>query len=212
MQQPTSPSQWPANHPREQYNTHIPMPPFLSHAVNPSTPVATPGSQPAPTFLNHVYPCFSFDHDCTYDPTFWLDSSRAAPNQLRISNGSRSPACSCDRQDLPSLPGDNLNLATPLALPLQEPDLLPYSPPAGQAPSPSMQNLPNHNPVYQCKWLGCRSTTSFRREIDLMRHLKTVHVSPKAYPCTELNCPMGFGRKDHLKAHLKTHQQSHHRG
>jgi hypothetical protein len=34
---------------------------------------------------------------------------------------------------------------------------------------------------FRCKWEGCRSSTNFRREGDLIRHLRTIHISPNAY-------------------------------
>ncbi|KAL4746649.1 hypothetical protein BDW72DRAFT_184536 [Aspergillus terricola var. indicus] len=62
-------------------------------------------------------------------------------------------------------------------------------------------------PVSQCKWIGCRSSTPFIREADLIRHLRSVHIAPNAFFCDQHNCGKRFGRKDHLKAHLKTHQR-----
>ncbi|KAL4904743.1 hypothetical protein BDW74DRAFT_154507 [Aspergillus multicolor] len=58
-------------------------------------------------------------------------------------------------------------------------------------------------PVFQCKWEGCLTLNPFRREGDLIRHLKTIHISPARYPCLLKNCTKVFRRKDHLLQHQK---------
>ncbi|KAJ0419574.1 hypothetical protein BJY00DRAFT_285919 [Aspergillus carlsbadensis] len=70
--------------------------------------------------------------------------------------------------------------------------------------APSTEDAPRHRRILQCKWLGCRSTTIFPRESELVRHVKSVHISPKAFPCKEPNCGMGFGRRDHLRSHQRS--------
>ncbi|KAF9885311.1 hypothetical protein FE257_013028 [Aspergillus nanangensis] len=58
-----------------------------------------------------------------------------------------------------------------------------------QPVEPSLGSAPN----LQCKWQGCRSSTRFNRVNDLIRHIKTIHISPSAYPCLEDNCScLGF--------------------
>jgi hypothetical protein len=93
----------------------------------------------------------------------------------------------------------------------------------GQTPlaptSPSLTALPSPAPSshtttstsaqglftpQQCQWKNCSSSTIFQREGDLVRHLKTIHISPNAFPCPEPDCTRAFGRNDHLKNHLKT--------
>jgi hypothetical protein len=83
----------------------------------------------------------------------------------------------------------------------------------GSPTSPSRSTIPSPAPSstshgtflpQQCKWEDCGSSTIFQREGDLIRHLKTIHISPNAYPCPEPECPRAFGRNDHLKNHLKT--------
>ncbi|KAL4928146.1 uncharacterized protein BDV17DRAFT_264895 [Aspergillus undulatus] len=65
-------------------------------------------------------------------------------------------------------------------------------------------HTPNSNtPLFRCRWEGCQSSTLFRRETDLLRHIKTIHISPEAYPCPEANCDRVFGRKDHVAQHMK---------
>ncbi|KAJ0416234.1 hypothetical protein BJY00DRAFT_317119 [Aspergillus carlsbadensis] len=56
---------------------------------------------------------------------------------------------------------------------------------------------------FQCKWQGCANKPSFLREGDLIRHLKTIHISPDAYRCRVHPCHKPFGRKDHLLEHRK---------
>ncbi|KAL2813341.1 hypothetical protein BDW59DRAFT_167524 [Aspergillus cavernicola] len=58
-------------------------------------------------------------------------------------------------------------------------------------------------PSFQCKWEGCTSISHFARAIDLIRHIKTIHISPKAYPCLVKNCGKAFGRRDHLQEHTR---------
>ncbi|KAL4905587.1 hypothetical protein BDW74DRAFT_177959 [Aspergillus multicolor] len=67
--------------------------------------------------------------------------------------------------------------------------------------------LSEDRPVLNCLWLGCRSHNSFASVADLMRHLKSVHIAPKAFICPEVNCNSRFGRKDHLAVHQRTHQR-----
>ncbi|KAL4928161.1 uncharacterized protein BDV17DRAFT_264918 [Aspergillus undulatus] len=57
--------------------------------------------------------------------------------------------------------------------------------------------------LFVCKWEGCNPPSCFKRPGDLIRHLRTVHVSPDAFPCPVKGCDKVFGRKDHLKEHCK---------
>ncbi|KAL4789162.1 hypothetical protein BDV19DRAFT_395302 [Aspergillus venezuelensis] len=66
----------------------------------------------------------------------------------------------------------------------------------------SLSSSSHGAPIYRCRWEGCTSATLFRREADLMRHLKTIHVSPQAYHCPVFNCDRVFGRKDHVNQHV----------
>ncbi|KAL2801976.1 hypothetical protein BJX63DRAFT_416095 [Aspergillus granulosus] len=67
---------------------------------------------------------------------------------------------------------------------------------------PTQQTTSTFTPK-KCMWEGCNSSTSFQREGDLIRHLKTIHISPDAYPCHEAKCSKTFGRNDHLQNHLR---------
>ncbi|KAL2843457.1 hypothetical protein BJX68DRAFT_244004, partial [Aspergillus pseudodeflectus] len=71
--------------------------------------------------------------------------------------------------------------------------------------SPSASTHPTQptTPALQCRWQDCTSSTTFRREADLLRHVKTVHVSRDAYRCPESHCDRTFGRRDHLRAHRR---------
>jgi hypothetical protein len=52
-----------------------------------------------------------------------------------------------------------------------------------------------------CKWEGCKNTHPFSREADLLRHVKSVHISPGSYTCSEPRCRKSCSRKDNLAAH-----------
>ncbi|CEN60316.1 hypothetical protein ASPCAL02757 [Aspergillus calidoustus] len=56
-----------------------------------------------------------------------------------------------------------------------------------------------HVGVYQCRWEGCHPPRYFAREGDLWRHIRSIHVSPRAHACR--GCGRPFGRKDHLDPH-----------
>ncbi|KAL2843462.1 hypothetical protein BJX68DRAFT_270192 [Aspergillus pseudodeflectus] len=71
------------------------------------------------------------------------------------------------------------------------------------SPTPSSPATQTPFTPKRCGWVGCESDTLFTTESGLMRHLRTIHVSPEAYPCVEVGCPMKFGRNDHLVAHQK---------
>ncbi|KAH8700437.1 hypothetical protein BGW36DRAFT_357096 [Talaromyces proteolyticus] len=69
----------------------------------------------------------------------------------------------------------------------------------------------NHSPpksaTRKCRWEGCKYLGSFRRDADLLRHVKAVHVSPDAYTCPIVGCGKPFGRKDKMEAHRRAHIQ-----
>lgn len=52
-----------------------------------------------------------------------------------------------------------------------------------------------------CKWEGCKYADPFSRAADLLRHVKTVHISPGSYTCSEPRCGKSCSRKDNLAAH-----------
>lgn len=63
------------------------------------------------------------------------------------------------------------------------------------------------SPSFRCKWEGCTSTRHFSRVGDLIRHIKSIHITPKAYPCRVQNCEKAFGRADHLQEHTRHRHQ-----
>ncbi|KAE8356033.1 hypothetical protein BDV28DRAFT_145535 [Aspergillus coremiiformis] len=59
----------------------------------------------------------------------------------------------------------------------------------------------------RCRWEGCTFTRAFNRDADLVRHLKTIHISPRSYRCTVDGCFKSFNREDRLNDHkLRVHQ------
>ncbi|GKZ95336.1 hypothetical protein AnigIFM59636_009075 [Aspergillus niger] len=67
-----------------------------------------------------------------------------------------------------------------------------------QHPAPESDHSP---PTFECNWLGCSSSTRFSTVGDLVRHLKSIHISPDAYSCPV--CGKTSGRKDHLRDHRR---------
>ncbi|KAL2785401.1 hypothetical protein BJX66DRAFT_314911 [Aspergillus keveii] len=57
--------------------------------------------------------------------------------------------------------------------------------------------------AFRCQWAGCRSFRQFHRVGDLIRHLRTIHISPAAFVCPHCECGKSFGRRDHLTEHVK---------
>ncbi|BCS18262.1 C2H2-type zinc finger protein [Aspergillus puulaauensis] len=72
--------------------------------------------------------------------------------------------------------------------------------------SHSSNSTPSSSRLYKCEWRDCHTPGHFHRELDLVRHLRTVHISPDKYPCD--GCDKTFGRKDHLNGHRKKHHGS----
>jgi hypothetical protein len=60
-----------------------------------------------------------------------------------------------------------------------------------------------------CKWEGCKFERSFGREAELLRHIRTTHISPGLYACPEAGCRKSCSRKDNLQAHRRrAHENS----
>lgn len=57
--------------------------------------------------------------------------------------------------------------------------------------------------VLRCQWKDCTYTRAFGRPKDLMRHIETQHVSPKAYKCWFPGCGKEYNRDDNLRVHLR---------
>lgn len=54
---------------------------------------------------------------------------------------------------------------------------------------------------FQCLWPGCTHVGPFLRESTLLRHIKTMHISPGAYKCSI--CAYANGRKDKVHEHVR---------
>ncbi|RDW68828.1 uncharacterized protein DSM5745_08588 [Aspergillus mulundensis] len=105
----------------------------------------------------------------------------------------------------------------PLDIPLQETAAMLPSKHEEQPSRDSIQKLPRQSPspspiytrrVFRCKWQGCDGSHYFKREGDLVRHLRTIHISPGSYPCHAEGCTKVFGRRDHLCQHTKRRHAS----
>ncbi|RAK92211.1 hypothetical protein BO79DRAFT_225287 [Aspergillus costaricaensis CBS 115574] len=72
----------------------------------------------------------------------------------------------------------------PLRLPVDWTDTNADTNPTWLAPNSAMSHQPHpapgSPPIFECKWRGCSSSTRFSTEGDLVRHLKSIHISPDA--------------------------------
>jgi hypothetical protein len=59
-----------------------------------------------------------------------------------------------------------------------------------------------------CKWEGCKYDGFFKREVDLVRHVRCVHISPRSYSCPAGGCRKSFNRKDNRDAHFRRLHES----
>ncbi|XHF97083.1 hypothetical protein AWENTII_000686 [Aspergillus wentii] len=67
----------------------------------------------------------------------------------------------------------------------------------------------NQTTLFRCRWEGCTYKKHFGRDVDLLRHVKHIHVLPRSFPCDVDGCSKTFNRKDNLKEHLlKKHPRS----
>ncbi|KAL5366269.1 hypothetical protein BJX96DRAFT_160657 [Aspergillus floccosus] len=157
---------------------------------------AVPGSQPVSSILpNRPYWDFTSvagfprtiePHAWTVNPT-GLSGGRNIPPQGGVALTAQPPSAHDD-------------------IPAESPDEL-YAPSSGQprpdrmgananthsawvAPNSAMSHQQykapesiHSPPIFECKWRGCRSATRFSSEGDLVRHLKSIHISPEAYSC-----------------------------
>lgn len=57
--------------------------------------------------------------------------------------------------------------------------------------------------IFRCLWEDCQYNGTFGRKTELMRHVETQHVSPKAYQCSFPGCMRKFSRVDNLRAHVR---------
>ncbi|THC87030.1 hypothetical protein EYZ11_013524 [Aspergillus tanneri] len=60
----------------------------------------------------------------------------------------------------------------------------------------------------RCRWDGCTYRRHFNREADLVRHVKTKHISPRCHKCAVKSCTKSFNREDNLRHHMaRVHQR-----
>ncbi|RAH55458.1 hypothetical protein BO85DRAFT_401386 [Aspergillus piperis CBS 112811] len=190
---------------------------------------AAPVSQPdSSIFANHSYGAFasiagpprSIEPPVwTVNPTGGLSSDRNIPPQGGVAQTAQAPFA------YDEIPAESLDLlygstritgGQPLRLPGDWTDTNAATNPTWVAPNSAMNHRPHpapgsriprapsnaHSPpIFECKWRGCSSSTRFSTEGDLVRHLKSIHISPDAYSC--LVCGQSFGRKDHLRDHQR---------
>ncbi|KAJ0419583.1 hypothetical protein BJY00DRAFT_313963 [Aspergillus carlsbadensis] len=67
----------------------------------------------------------------------------------------------------------------------------------------SARPQPRARPSLRCKWEGCGSPHEFRSAGDLVRHLRSIHIAPRAFVCPRDGCGRSFGRNDHLREHIR---------
>ncbi|RAL17379.1 uncharacterized protein BO97DRAFT_439320 [Aspergillus homomorphus CBS 101889] len=59
-----------------------------------------------------------------------------------------------------------------------------------------------------CQWSGCRTEATFRRQVDLWRHIRHLHLSPRSIICPHQSCGRVFNRDANLREHLShIHQE-----
>jgi hypothetical protein len=69
-------------------------------------------------------------------------------------------------------------------------------------------NDPDRAVAMLCKWEGCEYDGFFGREDDLLRHVRSVHVSRSSYLCPARECSKSFNRKDNRDAHFRRLHES----
>ncbi|XRM37956.1 hypothetical protein ABZX51_001399 [Aspergillus tubingensis] len=190
---------------------------------------AAPMSQPdSSIFANYPYGAFTSiagpprsiePRVCTVNPTGALSSDGNIPPHGSVAQTAQAPFA---YDEIPAESLDLLYASTritggqPLRLPVDWTDSNADTHPTWLAPNSAMSHQPHptsgsriprassraHSPpTFECKWEGCSSSTRFSTEGDLVRHLKSIHISPDAYSC--LVCGQSFGRKDHLRYHQR---------
>jgi hypothetical protein len=93
-------------------------------------------------------------------------------------------------------PDTNMSVSGLIEGSIIQPRLLELDPETGLATQPAFSGF-----SLICKWEGCKYAHSFGREAELLRHVKTVHLSPSAFFCPELGCSKSCSRKDNCWKH-----------
>lgn len=68
--------------------------------------------------------------------------------------------------------------------------------------SSSPQGTATISILYSCRWEGCPYSGTFNRESSLIRHLRNMHIAPRAHPCPMPDCNRICNRTDTLRQHL----------
>ncbi|OJJ84760.1 uncharacterized protein ASPGLDRAFT_81989 [Aspergillus glaucus CBS 516.65] len=68
--------------------------------------------------------------------------------------------------------------------------------------------LKESSPTLQCKWQGCTYSKPFSRTGDLVRHIKSAHLTRGQYHCPFKAGCKPFNRKDNLAAHIQTRHKA----
>ncbi|KAL2867380.1 acyl carrier protein [Aspergillus lucknowensis] len=167
--------------------------PFRRDQGSASSGLQTATRYPHGGQLSH---CFSFEPPEANNPEIWLtaapDTHTGPARQpttaafLAASPSSPHSAYSYTAQDQASSDASGRFSLSPHEPPIQEAEAhgAPMAHTASQESVLSQwdRNIAQRqNParVLQCKWEGCDSSVTFSGEATLMRHLKTVHVSPE---------------------------------
>ncbi|GJP92146.1 alpha/beta hydrolase family protein [Aspergillus niger] len=147
-------------------------------------------------------------HVWTVNPTEGLSSDRNILSQNGVAQTAQAPFA---YREIPAESLDLLYASTSSGQPRRhwtdtKADTNPTWVAPNSATSRRQHPASESPPAFECKWRGCSSSTRFSTEGDLVRHLKSIHISPDAYSCSV--CGKTFGRRDHLR----DHQRRRHRG
>ncbi|PYH90950.1 hypothetical protein BO71DRAFT_401796 [Aspergillus ellipticus CBS 707.79] len=71
-----------------------------------------------------------------------------------------------------------------------------------ETPQSPNQNDENEQAQLKCEWKNCKYTHTFNRPAELLRHVKTIHISPQSHMCRYRGCSRTFNRKDKLGEHM----------
>lgn len=69
-------------------------------------------------------------------------------------------------------------------------------------------NISHSSPTLQCEWQGCTYSKPFSRTGDLVRHIKSAHLTRGQYHCPFKAGCKPFNRKDNLAAHIQTRHKA----